>query len=639
MAGGVRKLVQVLARVRRVELLEQHTLQWLSTSPLCAGLDAGEFARLSRGSRIIQVSAEDHVFRAGETARSVYLIGCGAIAPASTDATRMNGAAAPVWRSGDFIGQYALLETGRYDFDAQAVEASELLEIPSENFVELFETSPRFARNVVQALHARVRELHGWQHPEPVAHAVAVIVTGTRSRAVLDAVEAGLRQRGERVTRFRYSPSDAPLDQPGQLDHQHVTNPADARAAWANGMQRSDRLLMELDPALPVDELVDWLKHADQCVWIIEPAEQQRLLQVRERLQQAGPQLTDLMWAVWVLAPEVYAAPLCDPLWQFPQRHAVVEWPAEGQGPTRLTPQGIDRIVRRLRNIQLGLALGGGGARGLAHLGVFQAFEQAGIHFDCPSGASCGAMLGTLYAAGMDPDRTVHAFARDLQTPQGFRILPSSTNWYLLWQFRTGAWESMLRRYLNHWRLEQLAIPFSAVCVDLVSAREVVRESGDAVQAVLQSINLPGVSKPILCDGQALVDGSVLNTLPANALAAKNTDLSVGVSVGSRPRAEFGGNRPDTPTQQMRSVGLMETLLRVIETQGRTLDAIQSRAVDILIEPDTQSYSFSDFTRSNELAAVGRAAAEQQIAAIKWQIEALEQRATRELRRPRLDRA
>jgi predicted acylesterase/phospholipase RssA/CRP-like cAMP-binding protein len=601
---------------------------------MCAGLDASEFARLSRGASLVDVPPGEPIFRAGATAETVYLIAEGRVGSDARGPEDMDSAPAATWQPGDFIGHYALLESGRYDIDVRALERSHLLAIPSENFIDLFESSPRFARNVVQALHARVRELHGWQHPEPVAHTVALITTGQRGRDILQAIEQGLQQRGERISCFVLGGIEGSDQARTRLD-----SSAAMRDIWSSALQTSDRVLLKIDPTITDTDLIPWLAQCDQIVWLVEPTSEGRLRELRLTIQQQAPQLDRGSWVTWILDPQVYAVPQPHPAWDFSQRHAVLEWPDQGRSATRLSRQGIDRIVRRLRNIQLGLALGGGGARGLAHLGVFQAFEEAAIHFDCMSGASCGAMLGILYAAGMEPDRTVRAFSRDLHPPQGFRFLPSSNNWYLFWQYRTGAWESMLRRYLHHWRLEQLPIPFGAVCVDLVSAREVIRDSGDAVQAILQSINLPGVSKPILVDGQALVDGSVLNTLPANALRAKNADLIVGVSVGSRPRAEFGGNRPDTPTPRMRSVGLVETLLRVIETQGRTLDAIQARGIDILVEPNTAPFSFSDFTRAEELAAVGRAAAEQQVAAIRWRIDALEQRATRELRQPRSNRS
>ena len=143
----------------------------------------------------------------------------------------------------------------------------------------------------------------------------------------------------------------------------------------------------------------------------------------------------------------------------------------------------------------------------MAHLGVLHALEQAGLSFDVMSGTSAGAMAGILYAAGMSPEKAIQNFRHDLTPSRMFRYLPKWPNWYLVSQYRRRAWDGMLRKYLHDWRLEQLPIPFHAVTVDLVQVRTVVRRQGDAVHAILESINLPIVSKPILRDGMALVDG------------------------------------------------------------------------------------------------------------------------------------
>lgn len=95
-----------------------------------------------------------------------------------------------------------------------------------------------------------------------------------------------------------------------------------------------------------------------------------------------------------------------------------------------------------------------------------------------------------------------------------------------------------------------------------------VRREGYAIHAILESINLPVVSKPILRDGLALVDGSVLNNLPADVLAESDVDFVVGVDVSSRVRSEFAGNRPDMPTGKMKDASTFDTLFRIFASQA-----------------------------------------------------------------------
>jgi len=107
----------------------------------------------------------------------------------------------------------------------------------------------------------------------------------------------------------------------------------------------------------------------------------------------------------------------------------------------------------------------------MAHFGVLQTLEEAGISFDVMSGTSAGAMAGILYASGMSPQDAIRNFQRELTPAKLFRCLPKWPNWYLVSQYRRHAWGGMLRKYLYNWQLEQLSIPFHAVTVDLVQAR------------------------------------------------------------------------------------------------------------------------------------------------------------------------
>jgi CRP-like cAMP-binding protein len=185
----------------------------------------------------------------------------------------------------------------------------------------------------------------------------------------------------------------------------------------------------------------------------------------------------------------------------------------------------------------------------------------------------------------------------------------------------------MLRRYLHDWRLEQLAIPAFATTVDLVTARDVVRDRGDAVHAILESINLPGIAGPIMRDGMALVDGGVLNNLPADVLADRGADFVVGVDVSSRLKPEFAGIGPDR-TSRPRRAGTLETLFRVFEAQAHGLGNVRNRAVDFWVTPDTGPFDFTDFTRAAELAAAGADAARDSLPRLQRQLAEFEKRLT-----------
>jgi hypothetical protein len=114
-------------------------------------------------------------------------------------------------------------------------------------------------------------------------------------------------------------------------------------------------------------------------------------------------------------------------------------------------------------------------------------------------------------------------FKTDLQPSWFFRQLPSGGYWYLIYKYRRNQFDPMLRKYLDRLTMKQLQIPMFTVSVDLVEGQAIVRDTGDATTNVLESINLPPLSLPLCSSGQAVVDGGLLNNIPADVLVDVST--------------------------------------------------------------------------------------------------------------------
>jgi predicted acylesterase/phospholipase RssA len=236
---------------------------------------------------------------------------------------------------------------------------------------------------------------------------------------------------------------------------------------------------------------------------------------------------------------------------------------------------------------------------------------------DVIAGTSAGAMTGIAYASGLDADYDADQFAADLRPSWFFRQLPRGNHWYLMYKYRSGQFDPMLRKYLHDWRLEQLPVQVKSVAVDLVSCNSMVRERGDAVHAILESINLPVLSIPICRDGQALIDGGLVNNIPADVLVSMGCNFVIAVSVTAKIEKQFGGIIPDRPCPHGRKPGLVQTLLRTYMVQNHCLNAIGVQPADLVIEPDLTGFDLAEFARTKELAAVGAVATAQQVPKIR----------------------
>jgi NTE family protein len=185
------------------------------------------------------------------------------------------------------------------------------------------------------------------------------------------------------------------------------------------------------------------------------------------------------------------------------------------------------------RHSKLGIALGGGAALGLAHIGVLRVLERAGLAPGVVSGTSMGAVVGAAYAAGkLD---LLEALAREVNWRRALRLTDFQLGGSGVLEGR--AIERELRRHFGEQRIEDLPIPFAAVATDLGTGAAWTATAGDLVTAVRASISLPAVFAPVRVGGHLLVDGGLVANVPVAATRALGADIVVGVDV----TADFEG--------------------------------------------------------------------------------------------------
>lgn len=184
---------------------------------------------------------------------------------------------------------------------------------------------------------------------------------------------------------------------------------------------------------------------------------------------------------------------------------------------------------------RVALALGSGGARGYAHIGVINELSGRGYEIAGIAGSSMGALVGGLCAAGSLDEFT--QWATTLTGPAVLRLLDPSIS--APGVFRAGKILDAVRDILGDTTIENLPIPFTAVTTDLIAGKSVWLQRGPLDEAIRASIAIPGVIAPHLVDGRMLADGGILDPLPIAPIAAINADLTIAVSV-SGTEADVG---------------------------------------------------------------------------------------------------
>jgi NTE family protein len=281
---------------------------------------------------------------------------------------------------------------------------------------------------------------------------------------------------------------------------------------------------------------------------------------------------------------------------------------------------------------RIGLALGGGGARGLAHIGVLKVLEEEAIPIDIIVGTSAGALIGGAYAAGLSPEELMARADEYLNSPEfqsstikaiedvhskgdaglAHKIQAYVKNRFYLAQamfkpalLSSEEFQSMIDFFIPDISVEDTRIPFRAVATDLVTGTQVVFSSGPLRQAVMASCAVPGAIEPLQDGTRCLSDGGIICLVPSSEARKAGADIVVAVAVDRDicTAAEFHTCR--------------EVYDRAVAIMSNKLENYELQDADIVIRPDVGDLHWSDFSHARDLILQGETATREHIDAIR----------------------
>jgi NTE family protein len=250
----------------------------------------------------------------------------------------------------------------------------------------------------------------------------------------------------------------------------------------------------------------------------------------------------------------------------------------------------------------VGVALGGGFARGIAHLGVLRVFEENAIPIDLLAGTSIGALVGAAYAAGATLD--------ELERQGMLTHFRDFGRWTIsrMGMATNDRLEAFLRRFTNVHTFEEMKIPFGIVATDLLTGQTVCFSKGEVGPPLRASCAYPGLFIPVEHEGRMLVDGFLTEHVPAESLRRMGADVVIAVHLD-----------PGQPDQKPKNT---------IEVIGRSFSIIQEqtpprwlRYADVILEPVVKNIHWDDFQKTPELVAAGVACANAALPEIKMALK------------------
>jgi len=569
---------------------DSNTRELLAASPLFALLPEDVLSLVESRLEPHAVESGDWLMRKGDPGDALYVVDSGRLEVVLGEHDGIELEDDPdvrvlrVLGRGATVGELALVTGDPRSASVRASRDSTLFRLSYADFHHLLDDSPAFGHALVTVLGRQLQASGGFPGDVPSPRTMAFIPLQP---------EVNLELLAE-VARRAFGP----LEDVAVLDQHTAEQGSDDR--WGHML---DQLEQEHDRVLLVAQSTDtpWrrfcVRQADRLVCVTRPD-----------MPPADKPMPRLRGCDLVLAGEEHPVEVAD-AWidrlKPRARHRV--WTTHGSASI----PDVERVARRLAGRSLGLVLGGGGARGYAHLGVLEVLEENGIVVDRVGGTSMGGIIASLYAYGLDAEQRRHAAAAFFapRVRHRYQIPPRSA------LARVDGAEEIMGKVFGDAMIETLPIDLYTIAADMVNAEMVVQRRGRVADAALSTARIPAMLPPGQFDGRLLVDGGLIRNVPVGVMTDMNEGPVVAVDVGGRfePPVDADG-QPGLP-------GVGETLMRSVLLGSVATRDGGALLADLLIEPEISGLKMLAFHEIDKAIEIGRRAAEENLEAIRELVE------------------
>lgn len=552
----------------------------LAGNPLFAGLPPGDVEAIGGRMRERVFEPGEALCTAGEPSDRLWLITRGLVHRLSPPRAGAPTEILARERKGDVIGEVGVITGDVRGWSVVARVRTSALELDAGVFSELVQAHPQILVNMIRMLRSRLTQVRARQQApargETVAVAAGPSLAGLRFRLIAAAKQASPR----------------PVSALGrELSFAGAVTAADMLVS----SNATVLLLTELEP----DTIVAVLGEVDRVlVLAATAADIASLEELARRARGVGPSLE-----VVLVGPVAQAAGRS---WSAASNLRVVCRCA--QDPS---PHDLGWLARHLTRTKLGLALGAGGAKGFAHVGVLKVLQRAGYAVDFVSGSSIGAIVGAYLALGADAAEIDSTLRTAFDPPTVAEIFRMSLGG------ATGI-ETMTRMLQSTTRdltFADTLIPLTVMTVDLIDRAPAPLREGPLWRALVAATALPGMFAPYELDGHRLVDGLALVPVPTGALLQDGADVTLSVNLMNNETLQSwpDGTPSQPPAERRRRPGMLDTLLEVMDLSQLQDSIRHAGQADVTINPRFGPSHWRDFHLADQFLLAGEIAAEERL--------------------------
>jgi NTE family protein len=551
----------------------------LRSVPIFADIDDDHLNRLASAVHRHQIPASEWLFRMGDRSDSIYIVGSGRFAVVGADGQVFREMAA-----GDSIGDLGLITGAARSAGVQALRDGVVWRIAADTFTEVLANTPQLQSAMLRTMATMLQNSRS-ANISRRPRVIGILSTGDVAAVpIVDAIATQLGAHGHTAVFAPPVDTTAAVHNYGELveEFSETLDRAERSNDWVfvvadrgSGdlwrhyvVAQSDRLLVLVDQRHPPEAVDPIVTHGPihLVTCMVEP---------------------DPSW--WDLLQPV-------------SHHSA-------------NKDGLGALARRIAGRSLGLVMAGGGARGLAHFGVYQELTRAGVVIDRFGGTSSGAIASAAFALGMDAQDAIAA-AREIAQSNPLRdyTIPAVA------LMRGGRVDYLVERFIGNTLIEHLPREFFCVSADMITGDQIIHRRGPLSVAVRASISIPGLMPPVQHGQQILVDGGLLNNLPADVMCADPDGEVICVDLRRKyvPSRGFGllpsiVQPPGFVRRLLTGTDvalppLQETLLRTIDLAASSGNLRELPHVAAIIEPDVSAIGLLDFKNIDTALDAGRIA-------------------------------
>jgi lysophospholipid hydrolase len=590
---------------RVAPLLVQTLVRWHLFTKAAArlGLDEAAVRELEGQVEWLVRHRGETLMREGESADSLFVLISGRL---QVFRTKASGEIVPIAETGagETVGEMAFFTGEPRSASVAAMRDSVVVRLPHTVFEQLIAKRPAIVRHVTRVQMERIRRINERVATPPRITNVAVVPLGDAVplQEFCTRLADALRPYGT-VTHLAADVVDTLLHRTGIADAAEDSAQEHRLLAWLGEQETTSRFVIYEAGLSRAGWVARAIREAD-CVLLVGRASDPPGLSDAERrwLADAGDRMSARRMLV-LIHPDGSRLPADTRVWLASRavtQHHHVRWDRAGD---------LGRVARFLAGRAVGIALGGGGARGIAHIGILAALGQAGVPIDLIGGTSIGAAIAAQYAMGWSREKMIAENRRIWLTirPHKDYTLPLMSIMDKRKGFECGHYVYGTNQ------IEDLWVPYFCVSSDLTAATMCVHRTGSLLEAATASASLPGVFVPSLLDGHLLVDGAVFNNLPGDVVRELGCGELIVSRVSVEEDQEFLYERLPTLGEVLRRYitrwrsplrypSLAEVALRASMLASISRENAVSRDADFLFQPPVEGFGLMEFTALERIA-------------------------------------